>query len=326
MTARVYSISSFRFWGAYWTTMRPYLLFVSGAAGLSGLVFTEQLSMMRLLLGFLPLFFSYGLGQSLTDCFQTDTDALSSPYRPLVRGLISKKQVLFVSLCGLTASVALLCYLNPIVLIPGFAAVLGLLTYTKFKRTWWGGPPWNSWIVALLPIVGRLVDGPGTQARLFGLYEPFSLSFFFAVLVVFCAYANFVIIGYFKDISADSQTGYKTFPVVFGWKAAAIYSDITAGITATLATCTVVFSGCATVWSAFILTVAVAVNLYGQMDIHRVRDECKAHGPISHVLRAFVLYCLAIVTTMKFDWIVAGVPFYLLFELSMYLRPEESQV
>lgn len=326
MIAQTYPVFSLRFWGAYWTTMRPYLLFVSGAAGWTGLAFMEQSAILRLVLGFLPLFFSYGLGQSLTDCFQTDTDALSSPYRPLVRGSISKTQVLSVSLCGLTLSVAMLCYLNPIILIPGSAAVFGLLTYTKFKRTWWGGPPWNAWIVALLPIIGRQSDAAFKPANLIDLWGPFTLSFSLAVLVIFCAYANFVLIGYFKDISADRQTGYNTFPVVFGWKAAAIYSDITAGTTAALAAGVVIFSGCKTVWPAVILTVAVISNLYGQIGIHKIRDEKKAHGPISWVLRAFLLYCLALITTMKFDWIAAGIPFYLLFELTLYFRPEESQV
>jgi len=43
-----------------------------------------------------------------------------------------------------------------------------------------------------------------------------------AVCAVFFGYANFVVMGYFKDISADRATGYRTFPVTFGWRAAAI--------------------------------------------------------------------------------------------------------
>src|SRR4030042_7182477 len=147
-----------QFWSAYWTTMRPYLVFISGAAGLVGLAFIRELDGLRLALAFFPLLLSYGFGQALTDCFQMDTDALSSLYRPLVRGVISRTQVLAVSLVGLAAGVVILALLNPVIIVPGGLAVLGLLTYTIFKRTWWGGPPWNSWIVALLPLMGRLVD------------------------------------------------------------------------------------------------------------------------------------------------------------------------
>ena len=69
--------------------MRPYLLFVSGASGLVGLALADSLVGPSLLVAALPFFLSYGLGQAITDTFQTDTDALSSPYRPLVRGAIS---------------------------------------------------------------------------------------------------------------------------------------------------------------------------------------------------------------------------------------------
>ncbi|MBM3297987.1 MAG: penicillin-binding protein 2, partial [Candidatus Aminicenantes bacterium] len=67
------------------------------------MAFGENVGTARLALGFLPLFLSYGFGQALTDCFQTDTDSLSAPYRPLVRGTISRGQVLAVSLGGLAS-------------------------------------------------------------------------------------------------------------------------------------------------------------------------------------------------------------------------------
>jgi len=58
-------------------------------AGLVGLAFAPDLPPGRVLLAFVPLFLSYGFGQALTDCFQIDTDAVSAPYRPLVRGIVS---------------------------------------------------------------------------------------------------------------------------------------------------------------------------------------------------------------------------------------------
>jgi 4-hydroxybenzoate polyprenyltransferase len=151
-----FPIVSVHFWKAFWLTMRPYLIFVSGAAGLVGLAFIESTNPARTLLAFFPLFISYGLGQALTDCFQTDTDAISSPYRPLVQGIISKRQVLGVSLSGLLLGILILAYLNPFIPILGIVAVLGLLGYTFFKKRWWAGPFWNSWIVALLPIIGLM--------------------------------------------------------------------------------------------------------------------------------------------------------------------------
>ena len=77
----------------YIITMRPYLLFVSGVTGICGMSFIDELSVSKAILISLASFLSYGFGQALTDCFQTDTDSISSPYRPLTQGRISKFQV-----------------------------------------------------------------------------------------------------------------------------------------------------------------------------------------------------------------------------------------
>ncbi len=326
MESKKHSVLGIEFWRQYVTTMRPYLLFISGAAGIVGLSFIERVVMWRTALAFVPLFLSYGLGQALTDCFQTDTDALSSPYRPLVRKTISRRQVLAVSLIGLAVGVAILGYLNPVVLLFGSAAVAGLLTYTIFKRKWWGGPPWNSWIVALLPIIGRLTDRNFGVKDIFSVSDPYSLAFTIAVLAVFVGYANFVVMGYFKDISADRETGYRTFPVVFGWHATAIYSDLLAGGVAFLTGWVILSVGYFSIAGAVFYSAAVILSIAAQVGIHRTRDESEAHGPIANVVRVFILYCMAMIVTFKLSWLLFVVLFYVLFELTLKLRPETSQV
>lgn len=320
------SILRIAFWKAFWLTMRPYLTFVSGAAGLVGLAFVEDPRIFRIVLGFIPLFLSYGLGQALTDCFQMDTDALSSPYRPLIKGIISRKQVLSISLVGLTLAILILTYLNPIILVFGILAVVGLLTYTILKRTWWGGPLWNSWIVALLPVMGRLVDREYRVRQILNLGDSASFAFLLAILAIFFGYANFVVMGYFKDISADKQTGYRTFPVVFGWLPAAVYSDFFAISAAFLTGWAMHSIGTLNIFGVGIYAVALVINGYAQIRIHQTRDERKAHCPIASTVRSFILYCVAIVVTLKIDWVVFIVVFYLLFELALKFRPEKTQV
>ena len=185
MKKKPLSIISISFWRAYLVEMRPYSLFVSGIAGLLGLAFISQTTILRFCAAFIPLFFSYGLGNCLTAVFQTDTDSISSPYRPIATGLISKRQSLILSLIGLSAGALIIGMLNPIILIFGLAAIIGLLTYTPLKRTWWGGPPWNSWVMALLPIMGRLVDRSYDLKTFFNFNHEYNISFFMAVLVVF---------------------------------------------------------------------------------------------------------------------------------------------
>ncbi|MBA7599383.1 hypothetical protein ES703_06415 [subsurface metagenome] len=326
MNETAYPLLSRGFLRSYLITMRPYLLFISGTAGIVGLAFIEEPSIIRVILAFIPLFLSYGLGQALTDCFQIDTDAISAPYRPLVRGIISRKQVLSVSLTGLAVGILIMAYLNPKILIFGILSVIGLLTYTSFKRTWWGGPPWNSWIVALLPIMGRLVDREYQIKTIIRFGDSYSLAFFLSIIAIFFGYANFVVMGYFKDISADRRTGYRTFPVVFGWQPAAIYSDLTAMVVAVLTGSVLYLTGNLNIWGIVIFAIAVAVNLYAQIKIHQTRDESKTHGPIGNVVRAFILYCMAIIVTLKPNWLIFIAVFYLLFELTLKLRPEKSQV
>ena len=324
-----YPILSLRFWRAYLVTMRPYLLYVSGAAGLAGLAFTGGIPATGILLASAAFFLSYGLGQALTDCFQTDTDSISSPYRPLVKGNITKRQVFAVSIAGLTGVILILAYLDPEILLLGLLAVAGLVTYTSFKRTWWGGPPWNAWIVALLPLMGRLADPGLSLFDLSVVTRGHSLPFILAVATIFVGYANFVVMGYFKDISADRQTGYRTIPVVFGWEKGTKVSDHLAVYTAILCFSTLFAlsaTGEASLWGFFIFSAGAGTSLFAQAGLHRVEEEKETHPMIAGTVRCFILYCLAIAVALKPGWLLPSILFYLFFELTLRMRPERSQV
>ena len=200
-----------------WLTCRPYLMFVSGAAGLVGLALAHP-SIGRALPAFVALFVSYGLGQALTDVFQTDTDALSAPERPLVQGAIDKRTVLIGSLGGLAVCTAVIVALSPSAILPAVIAVAMLATYTPLKRRWWGGPPWNSAVMALLPILGYLAGGMALGPA---LADKAVLA---AVVSSFGTYAVFVLLGYLKDVDADRATHYNTIAVRFGRRATVIGS------------------------------------------------------------------------------------------------------
>jgi 4-hydroxybenzoate polyprenyltransferase len=328
-TLTVAGIGSLIFWKAYWITMRPYLLFVSGAAGMAGFATGPEREGVVVLLSFLVLFISYGFGQALTDCFQMDTDSLSSPYRPLVQGIIDRKHVLLVSLIGLVLGCVILFLFNPWTLLLGFLAVFGLATYTFFKRKWWGGPLYNAWIVALLPIIGALAaSGSGFDPK-----SLFNNSILLLItLSVFFSYANFVLMGYFKDISADKQSGYQTFVVVFGWKKAALGSDILALLSVLASGWGIVFRLLTTGGPLFrlvslpVLLASVVILASAQIGIHRAGDEKKAFGPIVNVVRGFILLHTAEVCLLKPSWIPAAAIFYACFEWVLKKRPAKEQV
>ena len=67
ITNKKYPMYSPLFWSAYIVQMRPYLLFVSGIAGVAGMAMskTATTETWKLILGFFPFFMGYGFGQAL---------------------------------------------------------------------------------------------------------------------------------------------------------------------------------------------------------------------------------------------------------------------
>ena len=139
-------------------------------------------------------FLSYGFGQALTDCFQLDTDAISAPWRPMIQAKLRRSRVLVVSLAGLLGVGAVLIAANPWNLPLVLAMVAGLATYTPFKRRWWAGPPWNSWIVGLVCVSGILA-GLGLVGSGAGRTVLATTSIAGTLVAVFFGYMNFVLAG-----------------------------------------------------------------------------------------------------------------------------------
>jgi 4-hydroxybenzoate polyprenyltransferase len=304
---------------AYVTTMRPYLMFVSGITGIAGLSHAQATSLIQEILVALASFLSYGFGQALTDCFQTDTDRISSPYRPLTQGIITRTQVLSVTVTGLLFCVWAFGFAHPLNYILGILAGLGLATYTPFKRQWWGGPFYNAWIVANLCFMAMLV-GPAPVTP--GAVWTLSAAFF--------GYANFVLSGYFKDIAADRATGYNTFPVVFGRYRSALVSDIfalTASVSAIAAMTSHLSHLDAATWLGSLFACAgILAAVIGQLRLHSVKTDQAAHRAIVPVVHSYILLLSAIAVTQKPEWFPGIVIFYAAFVATMRKRPEKSQI
>jgi geranylgeranylglycerol-phosphate geranylgeranyltransferase len=316
----MYPLSSYKFWKAYFIQCRPYLLFVSGIAGLAGISMLGEFSFsnLKLWLSFIPLFLGYGFGQALTDTWQTDTDSLSAPDRPLSKGIISKKTVRIVSLLGLIGCSGLLVYLNYLNIIFGILSIVGLSTYTSVKKNYWfAGPFYNAWIVALLPIMGYL------SITSLGLVSLSNSSLLLVCLVSFFSYTNFVLMGYLKDISADKATNYKTFPVLFGWNATVYVSDCI-GIISMVLVLTLVSSRLSLIFAIL----AGILTLIGQLYAHttKVKDENNAHFPIVMTVRSFIFWHISIVLEYQSGLLYGVLLFYLFFEIFLSLRSEKKQV
>ena len=319
-----YKIFSLRFIIAYLITMRPYLMFVSGITGIVGMSFSDNLAFISGLIIFQVTFLSYGFGQALTDCFQIDTDSISSPYRPLTQGYVSRKHFLVLSCVGLIYCVAILSVYNSINLFLGIIAGLGLATYTIFKRKWWAGPFYNSWIVSVLFLMSLFAS------TTISFYE-INLTIGLTLVAVFFGYSNFVLVGYYKDIEADEQTGYNTLPVVFGRKTSAMISNVFASF-AVFATIKLFFITAAQTEfiqlipaAAFLIT-AVISTLYTQWQLRQVMYDEEAYKAVSPSVHSYLLTLSSITTMNKPSWSIFALLFYMAFIAVMKLRPTKTQI
>lgn len=315
-----YPLYSFQFWKCYFIQMRPYLLFISGIAGATGMAMSPGPSPdWKTYIGFIPFFTGYGFGQALTDCFQTDTDKLSAPYRPLSKGIVSVRSVLIVSITGLLASGMVFYLLNPVAFWLSLLVVVGLATYSYVKKnSWVAAPFYNAWIVALLPVMGYY----SLTELSFDDFPKHLVPFF---LVTFFSYASFVLIGYLKDIGADKETGYKTMPVLFGWDKTIIAGDL-------VAIATIVLFWTSTtrinIWSTGAGVMGSIIILSGQLIAHITKNKSEqgALFPILTTVRSFVLLHIAIILQFHSALWPYGLLYYGLFEWALYLRPSKYQV
>lgn len=321
-----YPLFSFRFIKAYVLTMRPYLMFVSGITGVLGMSFADEISLFKTLLIFKVTFLSYGFGQALTDCFQIDTDSISSPYRPLTQGVVDKNHFLIISAAGLLYCISVLAFFNPINLALGVLAGFGLATYTTFKRKWWAGPFYNSWIVVVLFLMAYLA---GLQSLQFDFSN---IIFISAIVTVFFGYANFVLTGYFKDIDADSATGYNTLPVKFGRTVSSIVSDVF-GIAASVSIFTTIFILAfdsfpyPIILNALIFAYAgIAATIFTQLNLHSVHTDREAHKAIVPCVHSYILLLSSLAVIQKPDWFIPLTIFYLFYLIVLKIRPAKEQI
>ena len=309
----------------YLITMRPYLLFVSGITGICGMSFIQDMTPLKSVLIFTASFLSYGFGQALTDVFQTDTDSISSPYRPLTQGIISKTQVLLISLIGLIFCVGVFAIYNYINLLLGLLSGIGLATYTYFKKKFWAGPFYNAWIVGVLFLMAFLCGSDFSSI----VNSP---NLIYSLLAAFFGYANFVLVGYFKDVEADRLTGYNTLPVVYGRRVASVVSNIFGLLTITFTS--LVFTNsflCKDIieknlYALAILAIGIVVMILCQMFVHFIKNDNESSKAISLSVHAYIILLSSIALLNKPDWILPFVIFYLLFNLAMILRPEKKQI
>ena len=165
---------------------------------------------------------------------------------------------------------------------------LGLATYTYFKRKFWSGPFYNAWIVGVLFLMAFL-----SGSELSMITENHKLVY--GLSAVFWGYANFVLVGYFKDVEADRATGYNTFLVVFGRRLSSIASNIFGVLT--ILSVIFVFSYSNSLErlleqssiQIIILALGILIMFLCQVLVHFIKQDDESSNAISLSVHAYIL-------------------------------------
>jgi 4-hydroxybenzoate polyprenyltransferase len=200
-------------------------------------------------------------------------------------------------------------------------SIAGLATYSFIKRRYWfGGPFYNAWIVALLPLMGFLCLTDGSLAM-----AGQRLDIRLVSILSFCAYTNFVLIGYLKDITADRQTGYRTFPVVFGWNATVWVGDVVAVISSLI--CLLIIDNPVSVAGLFWLAATLSAG-WGQGYAHLTTRKTEENSalPVINTVRSFIGWHLAVIVAAQPTSALWCALFYALFEIVLATRPINHQI
>jgi 4-hydroxybenzoate polyprenyltransferase len=239
-----------------------------------------------------------------------------------VKGVVCARDVLAVSLIGLSGCAAVLVAFHPATLVPAALTVLGLATYTWFKRRWWGGPWYNAWIVALVVLLGYQAGSGAANAAV-----TVTPSLIGIMVASFAAYANFVLTGYYKDIEADRATGYRTLPVVFERGPSAWVSDALAVLALLGAAIVMWHASLIGLLAALpLLAGAAAAAVAAQMRLHGVTTDAAAHRAIAPVVHGYILLVTGLAAAQRPMLLPGLALFYLSFVAVLSRRPMAAQI
>ena len=145
-----------------------------------------------------------------------------------------------------------------------------------------------------------------------------------SMAITFFSYTSFVLIGYLKDIEADRATGYKTFPVIFGWKRTVNVGHVIALVTLFLFWYSYNLYSYGLVFGIAGSLILIAGQV--QASYSENEDEKDALIPILSTVRSFILLHIAIVLNFQPQWWFPMLLFYGLFEIVLFYRPSKYQV
>lgn len=197
---------------AYIKSMRPYSFFVTGTAGILGLLLVEnQRGLWRNIFILALLFTSYGINQVINDLLGSREDKYNAPARPLVSGELNRKAAILMTTFLFLVGAVGTYFLNSYALIIYFLAYFMNIIYEWMKGIPFLGNLWFGFMIALAPLYGALTS---SNLSLYSvLYSPNLIYLFILVVASASALCYYT---YFKDCEGDKRAGKKTLVVALG--------------------------------------------------------------------------------------------------------------
>jgi len=207
---------------AYIKSMRPYTLFITGFAGLLGmLVVNSYVNLFQKILVLFLLFLSYGINQIVNDLLGLKEDKINAPRRPSVTGELNKTKAIYLTAFIFILGAVLSYYFNPYALIIYFVGYSANFLYEYLKGIPVFGNLWFGATVSLATIYGALAI---TNLTVFEAFSNSNLVYLsFLILLSSSTLCHFT---YFKDYLGDKATNKKTLIVLLSPEKSKLVSSI----------------------------------------------------------------------------------------------------
>ncbi len=197
-----------RKWRGLFRLFRFELPFTAGVC----VILRELLALGRLpavteiALGFLSVFFISSTALILNDYFDLETDRINAPERPLPSGLITERDVIFLSVAVTILGFITAFFISvEVFLVIVFVWAVGFLYNWRFKRTGFMGNLMVAFSVGMTFILGGIA-----------VNKPFeNLVWFFAVWVMLIDLGE-EIAADAMDIEGDRKAGSRSLAIVLG--------------------------------------------------------------------------------------------------------------
>ncbi len=245
-------------------------------------------SVAQAIYGFLSIFCISATALILNDYFDIETDRINAPSRPLPSGLVSKSEVLILSVV-----VALLGFLFSFLISPQALAVtigvwiVGFLYNWRFKRTGIWGNLFVAFSVGMTFIFGGIAVG-----------NPFEVVVWYLAVTTFLIDLGEEIAADALDVEGDRRTGSRSLAVVWGPEramalAAGIFGLVVVGsaVPFILRWLSWIYLPAMIVWDCFV--VYSVIHLLNARRANRINDVRRIYLSGLGMIIAFIVIRLA---------------------------------